>query len=297
MKRPGESPSLVRVQRWMQAVIMHPDGVEAGIDSPVARAEIDVVHKNAEAVIPRSQRQTSIERLQIYANAYYARLLEVLSAEFPALTQAVGEEVFQGFAFGYLQDHPSQSYTLSDLGSHFPDYLSETRPPREADEDSPDWADFLVDLARLERIYSEVFDGPGVEGQRLLQSEDIAAIASATEWSNARLVPVPCLRLLCFQFPVHEYVTAVRHDEQLQLPEPSPTRLVVTRRDFIVRRVAVDQSEFAALSSLVAGGTIAECLVAAEAEWSGQPDELAAEVRRWFRDWSAAGYFHRLQIG
>lgn len=296
MKSSVDPTELARVQQWMQSVIMHPDGVEAGIESPATRTWMDVTPDQLEDVICRSAAQTSIERLHVYANAYYARLLEVLDSEFPALVHALGEELFQDFAFGYLQQYPSQSYTLSDLSAKFPEHLAQTRPPRESEDAEPDWADFLVDLATLERIYSEVFDGPGVEGQRLLQADNLREIAP-DRWPSVRLVPVPCLRLLSLRFAVHEYATAVRLQAEPDLPPPSPTWLVVTRRDYVVRRVAVDEAEFAALAVLVGGGTIADSLKAAESRWSGDFDQLASEVQRWFRDWAAAGYFQRIADG
>lgn len=296
MKSPVDPTELARIQQWMQSVIMHPDGVVAGIESPATRTLIDVAPGQVEDVICRSAAQTSIERLHVYANAYYARLLEVLDSEFPALVHALGEELFQDFAFGYLQQYPSQSYTLGDLSAKFPEYLAHTRPPRESVDAEPDWADFLVDMATLERTYSEVFDGPGVEGQRLLQTDDLHEIATAS-WPSVRLVPVPCLKLLTLRFAVHEYATAVRRQENPSLSEPSPTWLVVTRRDYVVRRVAVDETEFAALAVLVGGGTIADSLEAAENRWTGDFDGLAREVQRWFRDWSAAGYIQRIADG
>ena len=147
-----ELRQLAQIQRWLQAVITHPDGVEAALSASEARAEIDVPPERIEDVVEPSRRRTSIERLEVYANAYYARLLECLRDEFPALLHAVGEEVFDGLAFGYLQSYPSQSYTLSELSRQFAQYLEETRP-RDEDETSgaPSWPDFMIDLVRLER--------------------------------------------------------------------------------------------------------------------------------------------------
>ncbi len=122
-----ESP-LGKVQRWMQAVIMHPEGVEAGLDSSTARDHINVPPEQVEDVISRSKALSSVERLSIYANAYYARLLECLGEEFPVLKQTLGEETFETFAFAYLQTYPSQSYTLNQLGANFAAFLIETRP-------------------------------------------------------------------------------------------------------------------------------------------------------------------------
>lgn len=284
-----ENPTdLTSIQRWMQSVIMHPEGVEAGIDAPASRNLIDVATGQVDRVICRSAAQSSIERLHVYANAYYARLLEVLASEYPALVHALGAELFQEFAFGYLQEHPSHSYTLSDLSTHFPEHLATTRPAR--DSTDPDWADFLIDLAMLERTYSEVFDGPGVENSTLLSSEQLGRIAP-DQWPGMKLIPVPCLRLLALRFEVHEYVTAVRRQEEPELPAPSPTWLVITRRNYVVRRVAVQEAEFSALTALLAGEAVVDALAAAERRWRGPSEDLPQEVRRWFRDWAAAGYF------
>src|SRR6266481_4478552 len=106
------------------------------------------------------------------------------------LKRTLGEEAFDGFAFCYLQEFPSRSYTLNELGRHFPHYLQETRPVKEGEElealaaDSPDghpshsedWPDFLIDLAQLERAIYDVFDGPGVEGQPLLRADELLNI-------------------------------------------------------------------------------------------------------------------------
>ncbi len=290
MKPSSDPTELHRIQHWMQAVIMHPEGVEAGIDSPESRCAINVAVDQVEDVICRSYAQSSTERLQVYANAYYARLLEVLISEFPALVQALGEELFQEFAFEYLQQSPSQSYTLSDLSAKLPEHLANTRPARESVDEEPDWADFLIDLATLERTYSEVFDGRGVEGQELLKVDDLRKIP-LDRWPNVRLVPVPCMRLLKLRFAVHEYATSIRRKENPELPVPSPTWLIVTRRDYVVRRIAVNEPEFVALAALIGGGTIADALEAAQKRWPGDFDQLASEVQRWFRDWSATGYF------
>src|SRR5260370_34801590 len=116
------------IQRWMQAAIMHPVGVAEGIASAEARAYIDVGPEEAETVRTRSRAWTTLDRLAISSYAYYARLLQCIREEFPVLKHALGEEVFDAFAVGYLLQYPSRSYTLFQLGANFPRYLAETRP-------------------------------------------------------------------------------------------------------------------------------------------------------------------------
>src|SRR5581483_6380291 len=119
---------LNRNQRWMQTVIMHPEGVAEGVASAPARECLDIGPEQVEQVVTPSRTLTALDRLSIYGNAYYARLLECLREEFPVLVHALGEELFDAFTVGYLQKYPSRSYTLNDLATNFPRYLAETRP-------------------------------------------------------------------------------------------------------------------------------------------------------------------------
>ena len=300
-----ESP-LAKVQRWMQSVIMHPDGVAAGLDSEAARRHIDVPPEQVEQVISPSQALSSVERLAIYANAYYARLLECLGEEFPVLKQTLGEETFDAFAFGYLQSYPSRSYTLNRLGANFAAFLAETRPAGSDDITdasnpevdtltllSPDWPDFLIDLATLEWTFSQVFDGPGVEREPLLEATELRNIG-IDRWPSSRIETVPCLKLLELRFPVNAYYTAARKGELPPLPEQARNWLAVNRRDYIVRRHEISEPQFVLLTALVEGKTIGAAIERVLELPDANVDQLASQLRTWFHDWAAEGFFRRI---
>jgi putative DNA-binding protein len=290
-----DSCSLSQLQRWMQSVIKHPAGIEAGANSESAHTALGGAVDELDDVICRSQRLSSVDRLRVYGNAYFARLLECLRAEFPAMVKALGEEAFDGLAFGYLLEHPSQSYTLSRLAAALPGHLARTRPAREADDDanSPDFADFLIDLAILERTYSEVFDGPGPEQSHPLKPSDLEGL-SVEQFAESRLVLHDCVRLLSLRFPVHEYATAIRHGEEADFPEGRPTSLVVTRRDYIVRRFEVSPSQFELLAALQRGSSVGEALLAIQRRNETDAVQLATDLRCWFLEWTSAPLFQRL---
>lgn len=243
----GRHRPLDQLQRWLQAVITHPGGVVAGIDSAGAQTEIHVAAGEVESVIGRSLALGSLDRLAVYANAYYARLIECLREVFPVVCRTMGEEIFDNFAVGYLQKYPSHSYTLNELGARFARYLDDTRPtalepsasepgasessPDDAespdaggaandvdaidDGDTPsgdlvaDWPRFVVELARLEWTVGEVYDGPGIEKVETLQADDLAQL-SPERWTTARLHVAPCVRLLEFGFAVNDFYTRSR---------------------------------------------------------------------------------------
>lgn len=283
--------TLDTVQRWMQTVLMHPGGVEQGIASAAARELIDVTPERAESVVTPSQSLTGLERLAIYNHAYFARLLECLRESYGVVQKCVGEEAFDEFAVNYLQTYPSRSYTLNDLGANFPQYLRESIPESELDEL---WPNFVIDLATLERTYCEVFDGPGIEGQALLNPESFQAL-SPESWEDARLVTVPCLRLLELQFPIHEYYSEVKRESQAEMPDPGRTFLAITRQDFVIRRFELTQAQFIVLSALQNGESVGEAIYQ-----GGEAIEDLAEygrnLRLWFHDWTAESLFQEISM-
>jgi len=283
------------IQHWMQTVIMHPEGVEAGAASDEARRHLEFADGNCDAVIGRSRNLTSVERLSIYHNAYFARLLECLRSIYPMLARTVGEEAFDALAIGYLQASPSRSYTLDRLGDDFMGYLDQTRPDRDdAGRPTEEWPDFLIALARLEWTIGEVFDGPGTEGQATLSAESLLAI-DAERWPAVRLLPAPCLRTLAFRFPVNDYFTSLRQtddgDDLPELPPAEPSWLALSRRDFVVRRHALEQGQYELLTSLSAGQPIGAAIEQLAMATTIDLGQLARDLRDWFRTWTAAGFF------
>jgi len=291
------SHDLNTVQRWFQAVITHPDGVESGIDAQAAQELIALKRSELEKIIRRSKNLTAEQRLGIYANAYYARLVECLRESFPVLARTVGPEVFDAFAFDYLQRCPSKSYTLNRLGDGFADFLNQTRPDETKGEGAVGWPDFLIDLARLEWSIEQVFDGPGVERERVLSIDDLRGM-DGENFGEARIVPVVWLRLLQFRYPVNDYYSAVRRlGEGEATPDPPAAGercLALTRRDYIVRRIELSAAQYALLSALEKGSTVGEAIAASASLWEGDTSALADAIRGWFSDWSAAGFFARI---
>lgn len=137
-------------------------------------------------------------RLDVYRRAFRARLVGCLRETYPGLHHALGDELFAAFALDYLQAHPPSGYTLGALGARWPDHLAATRPEGEG------WPDFLIDLARLERAFQEVYDGDG---------GDV---------------------VLTTRYPVADYLAAVRRGEDPSPPAPKTARVTVSRRDWVV---------------------------------------------------------------
>ena len=282
---PVDTSELARVQRWFQAVLTDPAGIPAGVESAAARQEFPEDSVSVDTLLTGSSKLTPSDRLAVYANAYFARLVECLGEVFPILKRTLGEEVFTGFATDYLREHPSRAYTLHLLGARFPQFLAEGRPPRD-EIDTPDWADFLVDLARFEWDLYEVFDGPGIEDTPRLDPTALAAL-DGPAGETARLIPAPCLRLFTGRFPVSDFYTHARAADpavELEMPDPQPIHVAITRRDYVVRRLPLDPREYHLLDALVRGTPLGTALdTTAELE-SVEPVRIAGWFTRWARE-------------
>lgn len=275
------------IQQWMQAVITHADGVAPGISDDEARSWIDVGPEEVESVVTPSRKRTSVQRLEVYANAYFARLIECLKSIFPIFAQTVGDELFDQFAISYLRKYPSRSYTLNRLGDQFVEFLGETRPEDQSAE--PGWVDFLICLARLEQGIDLVFDGPGYEGKSVIGPEELAEWSPEAFWlASAKLVP--CLQLLEFSFPVSDFLTAAKRDPAAAIPAAKPTWLALSRRDFVVRRIPLTEFQYSLLNRLAAGEPIGQSVEAA-LEQTGEPDDLAQLLAVTFRKFASEQLF------
>lgn len=286
----GKPPNLAQIQRWMQSVIMHSGGVAAGVESPAAREHIDLDASGLESVICRSRALAAEERLEIYVNAYYERLLECLREEYAVTRRALADDLFDALAFGYLQQHPSRSYTLAALGDEFPGYLAETGlHVQEAPAGAPaTWGQMIVELAQFERLLRGVFDGPGSE--QLPPIDPAALLPIAPEgWDRVRLVVTPSLRLAEFSHPVQEFWQALKAEQPAGPPSPRHCRVAVYRQDYRIDWRELTARQFQLLSRMASGASLSDAIgdamraqAAPAADWEGQ-------LPTWFADWTRSG--------
>ena len=275
-----DAPRLETIERWMQAVVMHPEGAEAAVQSKPARRLLPQAATHLESVVLPSKSLSSIERLGIYAHMYYARLLEILVAEYPTTQLVLGEKAFERACRRFLERNPSKHRTLSHLSERFPDFLSRHLPPGNRSR-------FAADVARIERAMEDVFDAARAEP---LTAAEFASI-SADQWHRVRLRVIPALRLLKLRFPANAYMNVARRGGRPRLPRARETFVIVYRRDFQVYRRDQEAGQFKLLAALASGRTLEQAVRSSVSGRDGDADRLAATLGAWFREWAAAGVF------
>ena len=271
---------LETIERWMQAVVMHPEGAAAGVRAKPARRLLPQAALNLESVVLPSKALTSVERLDIYAHMYFARLLEILRDEYPTTRQILGADAFELAGRRFLERNPSRHKTLNRLSERFPAFLARHLPRGHRNG-------LAVDVARIERAMEDVFDAPQVAPMTATQ---FAAIG-ADEWRRVRLPVNPALRLLKLRYPANDYMNAVRAKAKPRIPRARATCAIVYRRGYQVYRRDQEEAAFKLLAALAADKTLAAAVRGSLSGRRGSADQLAATLGGWFREWSAAGLF------
>jgi len=280
-----DMPELDQIERWMQALIMDPDGVQSALRSKAVGNILPFTKASLEGLVLPSQQLNSVERLSIYGEMYFWRLTEILAEEFPTVQHLLGKEVFGKVVRDFVTRHPSTHYSLTRLGSKFPAYLAD-----EAD-DIPD-REFVADVATVERAMEDVFDARRAEP---IQFEDLTAIP-IERWGDVRLQTIPALRLLQLDYPVNTFITAVREDRHMDIPAAAPAFVAVYRHNYRVWRIDLDGQRFTLLAALHQGESLGSALDLCASLPEADPAGLMDAVSGWFREWTSEGLFYGAQL-
>lgn len=227
---PSDAKSnLAHIQNWMQTVLISPE----------------MKSVKPEDFVNDSSRLTAERHLRIYRQSYIARLRECMKNQFSALAFALGDELFQMFADQYLENYPSGSYTLNDLGRKFPDFLQETRPDAEADE-KESWIDFMIELANFEYSLSVIFDEHA--------AEDFVLANDSTPDEALKLIPV--FHIFRHTYPVCRYYLDVVNKNAPELPFEEKSFCVVSRYNYRLTLTEINSAQYYFLEKLGDGESI-----------------------------------------
>lgn len=273
-------PSLETLEKWMLAVVRHR---EPGLDSigcAEAQAVMAVDAETLGDVVLPSKNLSSIERLDIYSNSYFARLYEILQRDYAVVEAIIGRKLFRAAIVEYLEKYPSQHYNLSHLGKFFPRYL------RELPDDWPH-RDVVAEVAAIERAVEEVFD----EKRSTAVTPEEWAAFPADRWENARFTFVPAMRMLALEYPANRMMQNFLEKKPRRWPKAKKTWVVVYRKDWQAWRADLDFEEFLILRHLVDGKTLGEAIDATMTTEGARERRVGKMIGHWFQKWTANGVF------
>jgi hypothetical protein len=283
---------VIKLQRLMTHALIRPltkaDGLQKKwIDGrPMAEVAAEFIKPN--------DRLSAFERLQLYNRMYWFRLIDIMHADNPGLRAVLGDRKFDRLVQAYLAKYPSRSFTLRNLCARLPEFIRVT--PRL----TAPHAALAHAVAAFEWAQTIAFD----EGARpVLTPADL----TRTPPARLRMGLQPYVTLLAPDYPVDDYVTAVKERDALRTEASNAVdsaRVVAPRRR--VRRPRrrriylaahryknqlfykrLERPAFLILTALAAGRPLQQAVAA------GGPRVKAEQVSTWFATWMELGWLCR----
>lgn len=225
-------------------------------------------------LIRDGRRMSADSRVNVYANAYFYRLLECLYEEFPATLAVVGSDNFSALIRGYLLSWPPTEPSIFYAGRYLPEFISNHSLAGR-------WP-FITDLTKLERTILEVFhsaDAPPL-------SDECMRAIPPRQWCSTKLETHPAVRILHNKWRVTEILNAVESGTGWNNPEHQQTTVLVWRQRAQVSYRVVDKVESAALELTSRGASFADIceVIRGRAEGLNQVALIGQLLARWLND-------------
>ncbi len=262
------TPSLRGLQARFYDLVTQPGGVATALRS---RGEDPA---ELARVIRGDEHLSAVERLDIYANMYFFRILDVLRGDYPKLLSIVGDVAFHNLVTDYLIAHRPRDPSLRNVGDRLPEYVPAHALGRERL--------WLAELAALERLRIEVFDGPDVEPLSLEQLKR----CPPQLLGELPIQLIPSLRVQEVSWDA-DGAWRSQHDGQSVTTVPlAPGTVIVWRAEPFVYQRRLDDDERGLASLLAAGTTVgAVCERLSEDNTAEASIALAFELlSRWIAD-------------
>ena len=207
-------------QNWMLDALIKPQAVKAN---------------DIEERFTSGANLCAAQCLGLYQRGYTLRLTKCLAEQFPALCHALGKPLFDQFALKYLRECPSDSYTLYELGKRFAEFLQQDRPDKDLPNEAREsWIDFMIDLARYERLHFKLFDAHGHEGNPW----------PGFDVTDDKLMIQPCFELASYRYPVAWYYHTIKDNPKATFPPQQMSYVVLLRKDYHVTTFPISQVHY-----------------------------------------------------
>lgn len=232
---PTKPASLAQLQQTFQSHILNPeDNTSVKWISAKGRAAPEI-------------------QLSIYSHAYQARLIEVLSNDYPAVLMALGEDQFENLASSYIKAHPSHYFSLSEFGNSFTPFISQLVQLTDTVWHEMPW---LSELALFEFTLGEAFNAADAS---LFTEHDMANVPAAA-WAELHFTLHPSVKCLSFNFNTVDIWKALTDEtpQAIDARQEAPNPWLIWREQLITQFRSMEQDEQLAFNTLYHGGDFSD---------------------------------------
>jgi hypothetical protein len=185
----------------------------------------------------------AITRLQVYKDAYFLRLLEVLESDYPILKNIMGNERFEQLIADYIHCYPSAYRSVRWVGQHLANYIDK----EPAFADTP----WLKEIALFEWALNDAFDSAD---KPPLGLESMATI-SPLDWPNLSFTIHPSVQRWDSEYDIIPLWHAAKNEMPLPIAKAVKSPILVWRKEYDVKFQLMSVDAALMLDTLIAGKT------------------------------------------
>lgn len=277
-------PQLKRAQQWFGSIIGRPIDEDSRMN-PISPSGKLMEVEAGEYLTP-SPTLRPAQRIQIYNQQYWWRLLNTLHEAFPLLTHIFGYFEFnRSIGIPYFTKYPPQHWSLTLLGESLPKWIEEEYHAKNKE--------LVLNAAKMDWAFASSF----VAGQLPpLSIEQMQNEQQMEEILSKKLYTQPHLHLFEMSCNVFKFrIEFLEHPPEYWLEHEIPALEQHRKYFFALYRnlrneiswKEVAEGEYHLLKLFQEGTTIDMAC-----EWlENQNDETAMNnIQNWFKDWTARGW-------
>jgi len=259
----------------------------------------------ADTFIKPSKQMTSRERLEVYNQQYWYRLLDSLREDFPGLLAVLGDERFSVLSVAYLSTYPSRSFTLRNLGASLGQFAKQNYHLFKTQEQK-----LVLDVIDFEWSEIQAFDE---ERKTDLDLDKYSSLIG----TDPRFQLQPYVFVLSLDYAVDEFLlqhkkfvdsrsnvtarTADLEQKKAHLSKPKKQRVyvVIHRQNNSIFYKRINIVEYKVLSSIKAGLSLTEAcstLKPKDLKSAYGSSEAVGALGESFSNWTRLGWFCDIKI-
>lgn len=272
------------IQEWFAGIITN-KLTEQDCINPLAPSGILIAEEATRYIVP-SPTLSPHQRIQIYNQQYWWRLLNALHDNFPFVTRLFGYQAFnEEIGIPYLMKYPPNHWSLNHLGERLSKWISEEyRAP-----DRP----LIFNATLLDWAFTASF----ISAQKAPLDLTTSMIQEDPEKLLAfTLYLQPHIHLFKWDYDLFSFREAflkqsveywIEHDFPPLLKERTYYfTLYRTQKNHIIWK-EIGPGEYALLHVLKKGASIEEACAFLEQQETAIYEEAVAHLQQWFQDWTA----------
>lgn len=224
------------------------------------------------------------ERLAIYSNAYLWRLIDALEQEYGLLAKLLGYEAFMELAEAFIDDYPSQYYSIAKFSEPLVQFLTE----------SPLYSEKLY-LSELAQLIKALITSLEAADAPCLTFKTLTNIAEQN-WPSLCFTFHPSVQYFSFNYNSHAIWQALVQEKPIPEIQLIKSHCAVWRKGLQSYAVALTSAEALALNLLRQGSCFADVCEAVYDKGFVQESQAANFVANLLANWLNNHLFSEVQL-